>query len=285
MERKDLMVFTNDKFGNVRVVMKDGKPYFVGKDVALCLGYANTVDALKCHCKGIAYSTILTNGGTQNMIVISESDLYRLVFGSELPSAIEFQDWVCEEVLPSIREKGYYSVAPVQDKRASLLMSIIDAPDDVTRALAVKNYTDCVTAPLKAEIEELKPKSDYCDEVLTAENTFSASEVAAQLGIRSATALNKFLVSVEFIKAVYKKQFDKKTGKYKKVIAHYLLRADYVDKGLGDVVNVTSKSKDGSKTYSNLQLRYTTKGVKFIYELIKEKAPELLGNKNNREAV
>ena len=284
MEGKDLMVFTNDKFGNVRVVMKEGKPYFVGKDVALCLGYANTVDALKCHCKGIAYSTILTNGGTQNMIVISESDLYRLVFGSELPSAIEFQDWVCEEVLPSIREKGYYSIAPVQDKRASLLMSIIDAPDDVTRALAVKNYTDHVTAPLKAEIEELRPKSDYCDLVLTAENTFSASEVAAQLGIRSATALNKFLVSVEFIKAVYKKQFDKKTGKYKKVIAHYLLRADYVDKGLGDVVNVTSKSKDGSKTYSNLQLRYTTKGVKFIYELIKEKAPELFGNKNNREA-
>ena len=283
MEGKDLMVFTNDRFGNVRVVMKDDKPYFVGKDVAICLGYVNTVDALKKHCKGVAKCYVPTKGGTQLMSVIPEGDIYRLVFGSELPNAVEFQDWVCDEVLPSIREKGYYSIAPVQDKRASLLMSIIDAPDDVTRALAVKNYTDHVTAPLKAEIEELKPKSDYCDEVLSAENTFSASEVAAQLGIRSATALNRFLVSVEFIKAVYKKQFDKKTGKYKKVIAHYLLRADYVDKGLGDVVNVTSKSKDG-KTYSNLQLRYTTKGVKFIYELIKEKAPELLGNKNNREA-
>ena len=283
MEGKDLMVFTNDRFGNVRVVMKDDKPYFVGKDVAICLGYVNTVDALKKHCKGVAKCYVPTKGGTQLMSVIPEGDIYRLVFGSELPNAVEFQDWVCDEVLPSIREKGYYSIAPIQDKRASLLMSIIDAPDDVTRALAVKNYTDHVTAPLKAEIEELKPKSDYCDEVLSAENTFSASEVAAQLGIRSATALNRFLVSVEFIKAVYKKQFDKKTGKYKKVIAHYLLRADYVDKGLGDVVNVTSKSKDG-KTYSNLQLRYTTKGVKFIYELIKEKAPELLGNKNNREA-
>ena len=284
MEGKDLMVFTNDRFGNVRVVMKEGKPYFVGKDVAVCLGYIDTVNALKYHCKGVVKYHVPTKGGTQLMSVIPEGDIYRLVFGSELPNAVEFQDWVCDEVLPSIREKGYYSIAPVQDKRASLLMSIIDAPDDVTRALAVKNYTDHVTAPLKAEIEELRPKSDYCDEVLSAENTFSASEVAAQLGIRSATALNKFLVSVEFIKAVYKKQFDKKTGKYKKVIAHYLLRADYVDKGLGDVVNVTSKSKDGSKTYSNLQLRYTTKGVKFIYELIKEKAPELLGNKNNREA-
>lgn len=284
MESKDLMVFTNDKFGNVRVVMKDGKPYFVGKDVALCLGYANTVDALKCHCKGIAYSTILTNGGTQNMIVISESDLYRLVFGSELPSAIEFQDWVCEEVLPSIREKGYYSIAPIQDKRASLLMSIIDAPDDVTRALAVKNYTDCVTAPLKEQLAEQAPKVAYYDLMLTAENTFSASDVAGQLGIRSANVLNKFLVSEKVMKAVYKKQFDKKTNEWKKRVSHYLLRADYVDKGFGDVINVTSKSKDGSKTYSNLQLRWTTKGVKFIYDLIKEKAPEMLENKNNREA-
>ena len=284
MERKDLMVFNNDKFGNVRVVMKDGKPYFVGKDVAICLGYVDTVNALKQHCKGMVKCPILTNGGTQMMSVLPESDLYRLVFGSGLPNAVEFQDWVCDEVLPSIREKGYYSVAPVQDERAALLLSIVDATDDVTTALAIKNFENFVTAPLKEEIAELRPKSDYCDEVLSAENTFSASEVAAQLGIRSATALNKFLVSVEFIKAVYKKQFDKKTGKYKKVIAHYLLRADYVDKGLGDVVNVTSKSKDGSKTYSNLQLRYTTKGVKFIYELIKEKAPELLGNKNNREA-
>ena len=215
---------------------------------------------------------------------MTEGDLYDFIFEAGTAKCKPFKKWVTHEVLPSIRKKGYYSVAPLQDERASLIMSIVDAPDDVTTALAVKNFENFVTAPLKEEIAELKPKSDYCDEVLSAENTFSASEVAAQLGIRSATALNKFLVSVEFIKAVYKKQFDKKTGKYKKVIAHYLLRADYVDKGLGDVVNVTSKSKDGSKTYSNLQLRYTTKGVKFIYDLIKEKAPELLGNKNNREA-
>ena len=117
--------------------------------------------------------------------------------------------------------------------------------------------------------------------MLTAENTFSASEVAAQLGIRSANVLNKFLVSEEVIKAVKKQYFDKKTNEWKKRTTHYLLRADYVDKGFGDVVNVTSKSKDGS-TYSNLQLRWTTKGVKFIYELIKEKAPELLKNKNNK---
>ena len=281
MESKDLMVFTNDMFGNVRVIMKDGNPYFVGKDVALCLGYIDTVNALKQHCKGVVKCPILTNGGTQMMSVLPESDIYRLVFGSELPNAIEFQDWVCDEVLPSIRKNGYYSVAPVQNERTALVMGIIDAPDDVSKALAVRNFETYVTAPLKAEIEELKPKSDYCDEVLTAENTFSASEVAGQLGIRSATALNKFLVNEGIIKAVYKRQYDKKTGGYKKVVSHYLLRAEYTDKGLGEVINVTSKSKHGS-TYSNLQLRYTTKGVKFIYELIKEKASELIVKNKNR---
>ena len=75
MEGKDLMIFTNNKFGNVRVVMKEGKPYFVGKDVALCLGYIDTVNALKQHCKGMVKFPILTNGGTQMMSVLPESDI------------------------------------------------------------------------------------------------------------------------------------------------------------------------------------------------------------------
>ena len=295
MESKDLMVFTNDMFGNVRVVMKDGKPYFVGKDVAKCLGYIDTVSALKQHCKGVVKCHLphpQSATKTIEVSIIPESDLYRLISHSELPSAVKFQDWVYEEVLPSIRKKGYYSVAPIQDERTSLIMSVIDAPDAVSTALAVKNLTTFIEAPLKEEIikqqEEiavLKPKSDYCDLVLSAENTFSASDVAGQLGIRSANVLNKFLVSEGVIKAVKKQYFDKKTKEWKKRTSYYLLRADYVDKGFGDVINVTAKSKDGSKTYSNLQLRWTTKGVKFIYELIKEKAPEMLENKNNREAV
>lgn len=288
MEGKDLMIFTNDKFGDVRVVMKDGEPYFVGKDVAKCLGYVNPTKAIIDHCKGVSKMGVPTTGGIQEMLIIPENDLYRLIMRSELPNAVEFQDWVCDEVLPSIRKNGYYSVAPIQDERATLYMSVIDAPDAVSTALALKNLTTFIEAPLKEEIKnqqeqiaQLKPKSDYCDLVLTAENTFSTSEVAAQLGLRSANALNKFLVNVKFIKAVRKKYFDKKKGEWKERIVHYLLCAEYVEQGLGDVVNISSKSKDGSKNYSNLQLRFTTKGVKFIYELIKEKAPELLKNRSN----
>ena len=211
---------------------------------------------------------------------MTEGDLYDFIVEAGTAKCKPFKKWVTHEVLPSIRKKGYYSVAPVQADRASLIMSIVDAPDDVTTALAVKNFENFITAPLKEEIAVLKPKSDYCDLVLTAKNTFSASDVAGQLGLRSANVLNKFLVSQGIIKAVKKQYFDEKTNKWKWRTVHYLLRAEYTDKGLGDVINVTSKKKDGSRPYSNLQLRWTTKGVKFIYELIKEKAPEMLENKD-----
>ena len=190
MESKDLMVFTNDMFGNVRVVMKDGEPYFIGKDVAICLGYANPTKAIINHCKGVSKMGIPTTGGIQEMNVIPESDLYRLISHSELLSAVKFQDWVYEEVLPSIRKNGYYSVAPLQDKRASLIMSIVDAPDDVTTALAVRNFETYVTAPLKAEIEkqqeqleEQAPKVELANERLSMNGCISIRDANKTFGL------------------------------------------------------------------------------------------------------
>lgn len=84
---------------------------FVAKDVADALGYTDTVNAIKRHCKGVAQTYPLsTAGGLQEVRVITEPDMYRLVFGSELKSAVKFQDWVTSEVLPSIRRTGQYTL-------------------------------------------------------------------------------------------------------------------------------------------------------------------------------
>ena len=216
---------------------------------------------------------------------VTEAGLYKILMRSDKPKAQPFQDKVCE-ILKEIRQTGgYIHTEPDDDDDMIIARALIAAQRKIE--MRDKQLATAKEEIIKQqeEIAVLKPKSDYCDLVLTAENTFSASDVAAQLGIRSANVLNKFLVSEKVIKAVKKKFFDRKTMEWKERITHYLLRAEYTDKGLGDVINVTSKSKDGSKNYSNLQLRWTTKGVKFIYELIKEKAPEMLENKNNREAV
>lgn len=96
----------------VRVVFdENNKPMFVAKDVATVLGYVRTRDAISLHCKGaVIYRPLQTNSGTQNMRVIYEPDLYRLIFGSKLPSARQFQDWVFNEVLPSIHSTGAYNL-------------------------------------------------------------------------------------------------------------------------------------------------------------------------------
>lgn len=96
----------------VRVVLDDNnQPMFVAKDIATILGYADTRKAINTHCDGeVILRPLPTKGGTQEMRVIYEPDLYRLIFGSKLPSAKQFQNWVFEEVLPSIRTKGAYNL-------------------------------------------------------------------------------------------------------------------------------------------------------------------------------
>ena len=109
----EMQLFSNPDFGDVRGMLIDGEPWFVGKDVAAALGYgegkslanavANHVDETD---KGV--TDLMTPGGTQKMVIINESGLYALIFGSRLESAKKFKRWVTSEVLPSIRKTGSY---------------------------------------------------------------------------------------------------------------------------------------------------------------------------------
>lgn len=108
-----IKIFERQEFGQVRVVDVDGEPWFVARDVAKALGYQNTVEAVNTHCKKVndfRDSKMLPSATP--MKIIPESDVYRLVMRSNLPDAERFQDWVVEEVLPSIRRAGSYSMAP-----------------------------------------------------------------------------------------------------------------------------------------------------------------------------
>lgn len=107
---KSVIPFTNDAFGEIRGIMIDGNPYFVGKDVATALGYKDPKNALKTHVrdKHKRRGQITTPFGKQTMTLISEAGLYSLIMRSNLPKAEDFQDWVVEEVLPAIRKTGSY---------------------------------------------------------------------------------------------------------------------------------------------------------------------------------
>lgn len=108
----DVQVFNHSEFGDVRVIEIDGEPWFVGKDVALALGYKDTDQALRKHVpdKYKLIRQINGLGQMRSVIIINEAGLYKLVFASKLPKAVEFSDWVCEDVMPSIRKTGSYAL-------------------------------------------------------------------------------------------------------------------------------------------------------------------------------
>lgn len=114
-----LQTFNNEDFGNIRTLMKDGDPWFVGKDIALALGYSDTAKAITRHIededKGVDEMT--TPGGKQKIVIINESGMYCLILSSKLPNAKKFKRWVTSEVLPAIRKTGEYALPQTQEQR------------------------------------------------------------------------------------------------------------------------------------------------------------------------
>lgn len=119
--KNELMIFENEQFGQVRFIEVEGKQYAVANDVAKALGYADCPKAVRTHCKGVAEMSIPTNGGKQTVKIIPEGDIYRLIIRSKLPSAEKFEAWVCDEVLPSIRQNGAYISDNINDKQITAL--------------------------------------------------------------------------------------------------------------------------------------------------------------------
>lgn len=173
-----LQIFHSEEFGEIRTVQLNNETYFVGKDVAEALGYANTRDALSKHVaeedKGVAKCDTL--GGKQDLTIINESGLYALIFGSKLESAKRFKKWVTSEVLPAIRKHGIYATDNVID-------NVLNNPDFGIELLT----------KLKEE-RAARVEAEKRNAILTHVNkTYTMTEIAKELNMRSAVQLNKLL--------------------------------------------------------------------------------------------
>jgi len=175
---QELKVFSNPDFGEVRTTVDEsGSPLFCGKDVAAALGYAVPRKALFDHCKGVLKRNIPTPGGMQEMSFIPESDVYRLIFGSKLPNAEKFTDWVTEEVLPSIRKNGGYIAGQETMTEAELMAKALMVAQ---RTLAEREMQ---LARAEVRIAIMEPKADYFDELVERNTLTNFRETAKQLGI------------------------------------------------------------------------------------------------------
>lgn len=154
---------------DVRTVIVNNEPYFVGKDVAEILGYTNPRQALKNHVdeddKGV--SKCDTPGGKQDLVIINESGMYSLVLSSKLPQAKEFKRWVTSEVLPTIRKNGMYATD-----------ELLDNPDFAIATLQKLKEEREAKKQLEAQIEADRPKVIFSDAVSASHTSILVGEFA-----------------------------------------------------------------------------------------------------------
>lgn len=266
----ELQIFNSPEFGQVRTLAIDGEPWFVGKDIAVALGYSNPRKAMTDHVdpedKGVTKCDTL--GGSQEMTVINESGLYSLIMSSKLPTAKKFKHWVTSEVLPAIRKHGGY-LTPEKVEEALLNPdTLIKLAQRLKEETAARKNAELEAAGYKQILGELKPKADYTDRILASKGTVPTTAIAKDYGM-SAAAFNRLLHEYGVIYKIGKQWF---------------LYAKYQAKGYTHSKTFAFRHSDG-RPDCNIQTEWTQKGRLFLYEFLKGKKFLPIIEQDDEEAV
>ena len=265
----ELKIFENKEFGKVRMVLIDDTPYFVGKDVAEILGYKNPNEAIQDHVDNDDKFLRSTRGsemlklfstvkniqdkfGRQDNWFINESGIYSLVFGSKLPIAKKFKRWVTSEVLPSIRKNGVYSL----EIPKTLPEALRAYADEVEKnaELAKQNYKlEHEVVHLNETINEMKPKADYVDRILSCKKLMPVTLIAKDYGY-SGKMFNKILHD---------------NGVQYKVGKQWVLYSKYQGCGYTHRKQYPEITNSKGEFVSNME--WTQKGRLFLYNFLKKR--------------
>ncbi|APX73140.1 phage antirepressor [Companilactobacillus allii] len=236
------------KGNNVRTVVIDNEPYFVGKDVADILGYSNSRDVINKHVddEDKLMSQIATAGQKRNQTVINESGLYSLILSSKLSTAKEFKRWVTSEVLPTIRKHGAYLTNDAIEQT-------LTNPDFIIKLATQLKSEREGRLIAEQQVNELQPKATYYDQVLQNPSLVTITVIAKDYGM-SGQELNNLLRDLKI-------QF--KQGKT------WLLYAKYQTTGWTHSNTTMVKRKDGTEK-AVLNTKWTQKGRLGLYALLKK---------------
>ena len=264
----EIEIFKNEEFGEVRTLTVNNEPMFVGKDVALALGYKDTVNALKLHVDEedkMGWQITTPSRGVQNATIINESGVYSLVFSSKLSDAKKFKHWVTSEVLPTIRKTGGYMISKADDTPELIMARALQIAND-TISRHEKELADAknkiamqhdrigtLEGHLKYNMEEVKrltPDAEYTRKTLSSTTSWNTNIIAKELGL-SAVTLNKRLQGL---------------GIQYKEHGVWVLTHKYQDKGYTKTSTYNYPKSDGTLG-TRIQTEWTEKGRRFIHEL------------------
>jgi prophage antirepressor-like protein len=255
----NIQIFNNEQFGEIRVTEIDGKPYFVGSDVAKALGYTNPQKAIRDHCKGITKrsgvcQTTNQYGVTTNQAVemsyITEGDIYRLAARSHLPGAEKFESWIFDEVIVSVANHGAYATPQTVEQMISdpdfaikLLQSIKE--EQIQRALLVREKYE-----LAQQNAIMQPKAELMDKIMDTDQKIDIGQAAKILGL-------PFGRNTLFVKLREKGVFFKNRNEPKQ---------EYIDKGYFELKEkwIDRYNHDG---FMVVKVLVTQKGLDFIAKL------------------
>ena len=233
----------NFEQNEVRTFLENDIPYFVANDVAKTLGYKNPSDATNKHCKKAVKTWGSDSlGRRQSFKVIPESDVYRLIIKSNLPSAEKFEAWVMEEVLPQIRKHGMYATDELLNNPDLLIEVATKLKEERTLRLIAEQ-----------RVNELLPKADYYDRILNNKGLVTVSTIAKNYGM-SAVSFNKLLHELGI-------QFNQS--------GTWLLYSKFQDKGYTHIEPFDYEDKNGNQQVKT-RMKWTQKGHIFLYETLKK---------------
>lgn len=260
MKETSINVFRNPAFGEIRTTLTaQGEPLFCLADVCRALDIANPRDCkTRLNPKGCQIINLNTvgsadgtssSGGNPNVTFITEGNLYKCVFQSRKPEAEQFQDWVTEEVLPTIRKTGAYSLQLPTDYAGALRLAA-DLYEENQAQKALMAQTQKVLEQTAQSLAEAEPKAAYCDNVLCSVSLISVRQIAKDYG-RSANWLNRYLAS---------KGIQFRQGR------QWLLYDKYARQDLARSVTAQGTGRGDNQTY--MLTKWTERGRKFIARLL-----------------
>lgn len=256
MNENKIEVFNSAEFGAVRAVMVNNEPYFVGKDVAIILGYANPRKAIIDHVDeedktdGVTIRDSI--GREKKPVCINESGVYALIFGSKLPTAKKFKHWVTSEILPAIRKHGAYMTENTLEQALASPDFLIKLATELKSEKEKRVALETQVAVNNQIINELKPKADYTDRILQNKGLVTITQIAKDYGM-SGGKLNQKLHEL---------------GVQYKQSSQWLLYAKYQNKGYTHSETVNIVHSDGRPNVK-MNTKWTQKGRLFLYDLLK----------------